>query len=326
MLVLFVCSGNKGNGISNLAVSQANSLIDFQVKVEFYYIRGKGIWGYLGNILPLQKQIRSKKYNLIHSHYGLCGVIALLAKEGHDKLIISFMGNDLLGDHAKNGKSTYFGNILVIINKFSAKYADYIIVKSKAMAGKLSHNRLSIIPNGIDLSLFYAEDQSIAIKKIGWDNQFRHLLFMADPERPEKNFKLIEKALLLLKGENYQIHFLKDIPHLEVIHYYNAVDACLLSSYHEGSPNVIKEAMATNCPAVATDVGDIRWLFGTTEGYFIADFNPVDFAKKIILAAEFRKINKETKGRERITELGLDSETVARKILDVYNEVLKIKS
>jgi len=51
----------------------------------------------------------------------------------------------------------------------------------------------------------------------------------------------------------------------DVIAYINAADVLVLVSLKEGSPNVIKEAMACNCPIVSTDVGDVRWVFGETD-------------------------------------------------------------
>jgi glycosyltransferase involved in cell wall biosynthesis len=106
--------------------------------------------------------------------------------------------------------------------------------------------------------------------------------------------------------------------------YYNAVDVILLTSLHEGSPNVVKEAMACNCPVVSTDVGDVRWLFGDTPGYFITSFDYKDVVEKIKLAINFREKYYQTKGRERIIDLGLDSGTVAGRIIDVYRQVLKL--
>lgn len=126
----------------------------------------------------------------------------------------------------------------------------------------------------------------------------------------------------ILNDNSVILHTVYNVTNTDLIYYYNAAELLLMTSFHEGSPNVIKEAMACNCPIVSTDVGDLRWLFGQTPGYFITSFNPADIAEKIKRAIEFRKKNSQTKGRERILELGLDSDTVAMKIIEVYKKVL----
>jgi glycosyltransferase involved in cell wall biosynthesis len=90
----------------------------------------------------------------------------------------------------------------------------------------------------------------------------------------------------------------------------------------EGSPNVIKEAMACNCPIVATDVGDIRWVLGETEGCYISSFDTKEFADKIRLALKYSETVGRTNGMKRIQELGLDSETIAKRIIDIYKKAL----
>jgi teichuronic acid biosynthesis glycosyltransferase TuaC len=71
----------------------------------------------------------------------------------------------------------------------------------------------------------------------------------------------------------------------------NAADLLLLTSLTEGSPQVIKEAMACNCPIVATDVGDIREIIGYTDGCYITTFKPSDVAVKIQAAFLLGKKN-----------------------------------
>jgi len=325
MKILFVSSGNGPIDVSNLVLSQADSLVTRNVNVELYYIKGKGIIGYINNIRPLRKKIRNNNYNLIHAHYGLSGLVALLAKNRKTKLVISFMGNDILGDHANKGESTFYGNLLVALNQYLVRYADYFIVKSGEMAGRIQSENKSVIPNGVNLKMFIPFDRTGAFEKVAWDPQLRHILFMSSPSRPEKNFTLTKTAISLLEIENIQLHSLDQIPNKELIYYYNASDVCLLTSYHEGSPNVIKEAMACNCPIVSTDVGDVLNVIGNTEGCYISSFDPVDVALKIQLALDFAETKGRTNGRKRIIELGLDSETIAGRIIEVYNKVLKIE-
>jgi teichuronic acid biosynthesis glycosyltransferase TuaC len=81
------------------------------------------------------------------------------------------------------------------------------------------------------------------------------------------------------------------------------------------------EAMARNCPVVATNVGDIAWLFGNEPGHFLTTFEPEDMADNLKQALVFAQVHGKTNGRDRIVLLGLDSETIALKILDVYNEI-----
>ena len=322
MKILFVSSGNGVSSVSNLALSQANSLIALNVDVEIYYINGKGIIGYLKNILPLRKHLRNNYYNIIHAHYGLSGWIALLAKNKKTKLIISFMGNDILGDHSKKGKSTFYGNLLVTLNQHLTKYVDYIIVKSNEMSHKIIFDNKSVIPNGVNLSMFFSLDRLLALKKVGWDPKFSHILFMSDQERPEKNFTLASTAIKHLEIEGVQLHFLNQIPHDDLVYYYNGSDVCLLTSYHEGSPNVIKEAMACNCSIVSTDVGDVKEVFGNTKRCYICSFDPADVSEKIKMALEFADTKGRTNGRGRIIELGLNSESIAKRIVEVYEKVI----
>jgi teichuronic acid biosynthesis glycosyltransferase TuaC len=323
MKILFVSSGNYPLGVSNLIVSQAKTLIAKRITVDYFFIKGRGVIGYLKNIYRLRKQIKSNQYDLIHAHYGLSYLLTLLARSKSNKLIVSFMGSDLLGDRATNGKPTFYGYLLVLANQFFVKYSDYAIVKSYEMFSKINFKNKSVIPNGVDLKMYYSIDKLNAIKRVGWDPDYKHLLFMADPCRPEKNFQLVKTTLNFIPNEEIKLHYLVNIPEEEVVFYYNASDVCLLTSLHEGSPNVIKEAMLCNCPIVSTNVGDVKWVFGEIDGCLITSFEPEDLAKKIKLALEFRRKHGHTFGREQIIKLGLDSETIASKILRVYNQVLR---
>jgi glycosyltransferase involved in cell wall biosynthesis len=113
-----------------------------------------------------------------------------------------------------------------------------------------------------------------------------------------------------------------NIPGPQLKFYYSSADLLLLTSFHEGSPNVIKEAMACNCPVVSTEVGDVRFLFGESDGHFISSFDPSDVAEKIQTALEYSQTTGRTGGNSRIIQLGLDSERIAEKIIKLYNNVL----
>ena len=99
----------------------------------------------------------------------------------------------------------------------------------------------------------------------------------------------------------------------------NAADLLLLTSLWEGSPNIVKEAMACNCPIVTTDVGDVRTVFGNIEGCFISNFDSDDVANKIERAILF---GLRTEGRKKIIDNELDSGSIAKKIIDLYQKSL----
>jgi len=95
-----------------------------------------------------------------------------------------------------------------------------------------------------------------------------------------------------LLESHYEIvlHILKDVPYEDIPVYMNASDVLILSSFHEGSPNVVKEAMACNCPIVATNVGDVKWVLGNTEGCYISSFDPINYSEKLNRHWNFLKI------------------------------------
>ena len=94
----------------------------------------------------------------------------------------------------------------------------------------------------------------------------------------------------------------------------------LLPTKSEGSPQVLKEAMACNCPIVATDVADIAYLLKGVTNSYVTTFDPSDVADKIQRVIE---CGERTNGRERINELKLDNPQVCETILGIYKEVLK---
>jgi glycosyltransferase involved in cell wall biosynthesis len=92
----------------------------------------------------------------------------------------------------------------------------------------------------------------------------------------------------------------------------NAADAVLLTSLYEGSPNVVKEALACNVPLVAVDVGDVRERIAGVDGYFIAAGEPDALAAKLGQAVGRGR----TMGRERAEEVSL--EQINARLLDIY--------
>jgi glycosyltransferase involved in cell wall biosynthesis len=120
-----------------------------------------------------------------------------------------------------------------------------------------------------------------------------------------------------MKAELFIVFGKNGIDHEEIPNYLNAADVLLLTSTSEGSPNVVKEAMACNCPVVATDVGDVKLIIGNTKGYYITKFDVKDVASNLLNAINFGKTN----GRNNIEHL--NSKNIALKLISIYDNLLR---
>jgi glycosyltransferase involved in cell wall biosynthesis len=101
----------------------------------------------------------------------------------------------------------------------------------------------------------------------------------------------------------------------------SACDALVFTSYQEGSPNVVKQAMACNLPIVATDVGDVREIIGKTDGCSISKPDVQEFARHLSGILGHRE---RTTGREQVRHLA--GPAVAQRIIEVYEQVLRKRS
>lgn len=316
MKVLFVSSGNTKNGISPIVKAQAESLIENGVNIEYFTINGTGLKGYIANIKPLRTKLRKSKIDIIHSHYSLSSFVVSLANIGLKiPQISSLMGSDV------NAK----GILKFSIKIFNDLFWKSVIVKSEDMRNKVSINKnIYVIPNGVNLQQFSYLEKEKAQEMVEFDESQKNIIWVSNPERYEKNFQLANKALEIIAKENIKLNVINSVPHGEIYKFMYAADLLLLTSRWEGSPNVVKEAMACNLPVVSTDVGDIKWLFGNEPGYFLTDNDSHNVARNIKKALEYADNNSWTKGRSKILELGLDSSSIAKKIVGIYRTVYTI--
>jgi glycosyltransferase involved in cell wall biosynthesis len=303
--VLFI-SGGRRKRVGPVVLSQGESLKEAGIEVD-YLLAGPGPGGYLSAVPKIRRAWNRGGYDLVHAHYSLSAFAASVA--GRFPLVVSLMGSDVFMSGVVRRLIAYFYR-----NRWSAT-----IVKSDQMKEMLGLPGAEVIPNGVDTSLFRPLSMEEARKHISFDGSRRLVLFGSSPDRPEKNARLAEEAFALLDDPGAEFMHLSGVPHEEVPWYLNAADVVLLTSKWEGSPNVIKEAMACNCPVVSTDTGDVRSITGETEGCFITSDDASDVAAKIRQALDF---NDRTTGRERIMDLGLDSHPVAVRIRTIYERVV----
>lgn len=307
MKILFVCSGNRNNGASEVVQNQYESLVKLGLNMDMYTIKGRGIIGYLKNVRLLKRKLKENKYDLVHAHYSLSGIVASLSSA--KPLMVSLMGSDA---HLK-------GLLKRVTLYFQSKSWDATVLKAIEMQDHLQIKSYVVLPNGVNTERFSPMNQNDARKKLKFRTADKILVFIANPDRLEKNFQLAQASLSHLKTNNVKLVTVYNVPNEEIPTYLNAADMLILTSSYEGSVNVIKEAMACNTPIVSTNVGDVQDNITGLQNCFIASDNPEDIAEKIdqVLVSAHR-----SNGRDQIFKLKLDSVSVANKLIDLYKGLI----
>ena len=300
--------------------AQVESLREVGTEIEVLFVDrlrgGRGVYRELAK--TVRAGFDAMDPDLVHVMYG--GVMsAVVTKAIRERpVLVSFCGSDLLGSRggAVEVLSGHFG---VVASKRAAVRAAGIVVKSENLLNALpkgvDSSRVWLLPNGVDLRRFRPMDRLACQRRLGWDPSRTHVLFPADPARPEKRFALAEACAARLneRGAGVELHVLKDVPHGEVPWWLNAARAILVTSTHEGSPNAVKEALACNVPVVSVDVGDVRARIEGVDGCFIAEATAVDLAAKLGEALERES---PIDGRKRLNDVSVDH--VAGKLLEIY--------
>jgi glycosyltransferase involved in cell wall biosynthesis len=323
MKVLFVVSGNNQYyDVAPFIRSQGDALVREGIDIDYFPIKGKGPVNYLKNVAPLRAYLKNNPKDVLHAHYSLCGWVAVLAAGG-TPVVLSYMGDDLLGTYLASRRRTLAGELIIFLGKILQPFLSAIICKSEQMAAAVSRKKIChVIPNGVRLDQFKLFDKTVRAS-LSLQQDKKYVLFLADPSDSNKNVALAEAALAILNRPDVELLIRFKVPHDQVVQYLNAADVFVLCSFSEGSPNVVKEAMACNCPIVTTPAGDAAWVLGDTPGCFVSpSYEPEDFAEKLRLALEFAEKQGRTQGRERLTALGLDAKSIAQKIIAIYKSVL----
>ncbi len=303
MRILIVASGNSDQ-ISPFVKEQAQSLVKKGVFIDFFLIKGKGFFGYLRNYLYLLDKLKNNKYDILHAHYGLSGLLATMQLSV--PVIITFHGSDV------NMEKNY------IFSRMASRLSTVNIFVHPKLSKKLKVYRepLNIIPCGVNDDLFYPMSKSEARIKLGWKAETRYILFSSAFDNKIKNVSLANSALS--KINNHQLVELKGYKKEQINLLLNASDLLLVTSISETGPIIVKEALACNCPIVSTDVGDVKKLIKNIRNCYITSYQANDVMRKINLVL---MKSKRTNGRKFIKNFTLDK--IAIKILPIYKSVLK---
>jgi glycosyltransferase involved in cell wall biosynthesis len=304
---------------------QVQALREADVDVALLHVHraARGRTVYLRLWGAVRRAVEESQPDVIHVMYGGVMAAVVTAPVARAPVVVTFYGSDLLAAHANTRGFMRVSALLgVHASTYAAVRASGIVVQSQVLADALprqvDRSRVWIIPDGIDLDEFAPRDRYTCQKALGWDPAQKHVLFPAARTVAAKRFELAEAAMsrLTSAGHAVRLHELDGVPHAEVPTWLNASNLVVLTSTHEGSPNVVKEALACNVAVVSVDVGDVRERLKGIEGCFVAASTPEDVAAKMALALEHDRVS------SRASMAELSAGHVAQQLIGVYEVVI----
>jgi teichuronic acid biosynthesis glycosyltransferase TuaC len=208
----------------------------------------------------------SGRYDIVNGHYGLWCLAARM--QWTTAVVADFLGDDLLGTVTSDGSYSKKSLFVVRISQWLCRHVEAVTVKSEQMKKATLIDDVFVIPDGVNFELFKPMPRAEVRAKLGWDQDRYYVVFANNPAIPVKNFALAQKAIEQLRerGMEAELVVASGLPQSSVVEYINASNALILPSVAEGSPNVVREAMACNIPVVATNVGDVAEVLAHTEG------------------------------------------------------------
>lgn len=307
------------------ADSQMQSLIEKGVNIKYgHFSNRKSIRAIWKGGFKLRNICKKENIDIVHVYWGTTTAL-MVVLFSPVPIVVSFSGSDLLGQVNPSGKKTISGLVSRIISVFSGYFAKGIITKSEIMKSGLPgplKRKTTVIPNGIDLTGFKPITRKYARNKLKWSHEDPVVLFFSSNGASVKNPALARSVFAKIKNTIPSAHFYDiagGIDHADLIYYYNACDLMLLTSYHEGSNNSLKEAMACNLPVVSVPCGDApERLRFVRHCYVSVKYDASELADAAI---NILKSGKRSNGREFTEQLSLSN--VADQIIEVYNKVLE---
>ncbi len=289
---------------------QVQDLRQAGLEVDVLFFNGReSKLNYLWGVAFLWRQLRRKRYDILHAHYALSGVVARL--QWGCPVVVTYHGVEVLDTHTTPW--------LRLLSRQAVRLFDRVIVVAQAEKEILNDPKVTVIPCAVDFDAFSPRPLPEARAQLDLPPDKPLVLWAGEHWRRQKRFELVKETMDLVKQRipEAELVVVSKKPHSIIPVYMSACDAFILTSRYEGSPMVIKEAMGCNLPIVSTAVGDVPEVIADTEGCYIVEPDAQAFADKLV---DILRERPRTNGRENIKER-LSPGSITRRIVDVYNEL-----
>lgn len=329
--VFMVASGSYRNGLpepTTFVSSQAESLREAGWDVFLSVVDDRtSLQGIRRNIQRMRTELARSRAFVVHAQYGSVTAAVARSIRGSLPMVLSFCGDDLLGTPNPGIGWRVREKCARWIGLWAAREASAIIVKSNNLLQSLPADlrvRATILPNGVDTSWFKPIDKHECRSILRWRNDGNYVLFNAscNEDQYRKNPSLAHEAVRLL-ASSFPGATLEPISKAnpeEVRLKMNAADCLLVTSLQEGSPNIVKEAMACNLPVVSVPCGDVEERLVNTVPGRVCPYEAQALAESI---AEVFRAARRSNGRSQLLLQGLTTARVAERLALIYRSVLK---
>ncbi|RJR55004.1 MAG: glycosyltransferase [Desulfobacteraceae bacterium] len=283
-------------------------------------------FGILRNLRELKAEIANFYPDLIVAYYGTMVAAVTRCAAGPLPMVVTFRGSDWLGSANPGPYWWVRDRIGSLLSFWAARGARQIAVNGGELAESLPaglKKKATNLPNGIDTRVFRPISREDARRQLGWEAAPKVILFNAGIGSGQvvKNLPLAEEVVQILKSwsQDVRLEKVSTYSREQVCLRMNATDCLLVTSLHEGSPDLVKEAMACNLPVVSVPCGDIsERMEGVFPGY-ICKYDPGELSKAVgrVLSSGLR-----SNGREQLFAQGLDIKSVIQRVLAVYHRAV----
>lgn len=238
----------------------------------------------------------------------------------------------------------------------SLQGADKVFAVSNVLARMViekgvSPHRVRILPNRVDLSLFFPRCDPVLQK--AFDNRFpgRFKILFVGRKTKQKNPDTLIKALSILGDEYVGIfigrgnsevymdlarergiidrsHFIEGVPNAELVNFYNFSTCMCTPSRWEGFGTVFIEAMASGAVVVTSDIAPMNEFIADGEtGILVKDYeNPQSLARCIELACRDESLREKIRVNAPLCVEKFSKERIDDLESGYYNELLEEES
>jgi D-inositol-3-phosphate glycosyltransferase len=297
------------------------------------------------------------RYDLIHSHYWLSGLVGERLQELWD--IPHLIGFHTMGA-VKNAVGIGEGEPELRINAERKLVKDCHRIIASTENGKedlityydAAPETISIIPCGVNLDLFRPIQRETARCRLGLNGE--NIIVFVGRTIPLKGIENMLKAMAHLEGKHgvklvviggddhsqgemqrlkdlsrtlridESVIFLGSVTQETLPFFYSAADLCVVPSYYESFGLVVLESLACGTPVVATKVGCAESVIRCGEtGYVVPDNAPESLVDKIsrLLSTPNGKPDFVNSVRASVTKYSWSN--ICEAILEEYRSVLR---